>query len=102
MSGPLTPSTTTFLGLDATGGGPFGSASPSMFQLVAQVKPLSMGMGKPLVTRNMPEPGPPHPSGSHQFMTIPPPFKSLPVPPVPSYGPIRSAAEASSNDFENV
>jgi hypothetical protein len=41
-------------------------------------------------------------SGSHELITIPPPFKSLPVPPVPSYGPILAAADASSNDFENV
>src|ERR1022692_5237936 len=56
MSGPMpTPLTMAFLGLDATGGGPFGSASPSMFQLVAQVKPLSIVIGKPLVQRNTPE-----------------------------------------------
>jgi hypothetical protein len=55
MSGPPTPLTMTFLGLDATGAGPFGSASPSMFQLVAQVNPLSIVIGKPLVQRNIPE-----------------------------------------------
>ena len=44
-----------FLGLEATGAGPFGMASPSMFQFVAKVKPLSMVMGKPRVQRNMPE-----------------------------------------------
>jgi hypothetical protein len=56
MSGPMpTPLTMAFLGLDALGLGPFGTASPSMFQLVAQVKPLSSVIGKPLVQRKMPE-----------------------------------------------
>ena len=55
MSGPLTPLTTTFLGLDAFGGVPFGSASPSMFQLVAQVNPLLTVTGKPLVELKIPE-----------------------------------------------
>ena len=31
-----------FLGFDASGAGPFGIASPSMFQFVDQVKPLSV------------------------------------------------------------
>src|SRR5215469_7461094 len=131
------------LGLDATGGGPFGIASPSMFQFVAQVYPLSTVIGKPLVQRKTPETfqppstafstgfelpinrwplpkgswytrfaliwwkalkseSPRNESGSHELMTMPPPFKSFPVPPVPSYGPMRSAADAWSNDFDHV
>src|SRR5215831_441362 len=101
ISGPDTPFTTTFLGFDARGDGPFGMASPSMFQFVAQVKPLSIVIGKPLVQRTMPDTfqppitalswwnalksdSPRSDSGSQELMTMPPPFKSLPVPPVPS------------------
>src|ERR1700756_1733299 len=56
MLGPTSsPLTNACLGLDAFGAGPFGMASPSMFQFVAQVNPLSIVMGKPLVQRKMPD-----------------------------------------------